>query len=165
MCKRFAQPSVNTTQQHEVRATTGMFCCVQRTGCGMREEARTHHMLNERTYHGMYIKTRQLPGPPLKTPDSRLHTVQCGSQQPAPCPSYRVPKSAPITATLTEEGLAMNKNVAEAARRIFGNLPHSNVRTGNKVLRKNIIGRKIAEVCTSVPTHCGTHLQWHVCIT
>lgn len=47
----------------------------------------------------------------------------------------------------------MNKNVAEAARRIFGNLPHSNVRTGNKVLRKNIIGRKIAEVCTNVPTH------------
>ncbi|CAB1096119.1 unnamed protein product [Ectocarpus sp. CCAP 1310/34] len=47
----------------------------------------------------------------------------------------------------------MNKNVAEAARRIFGNLPHSNVRTGNKVLRKNIIGQKIAEYYpqTTVP--------------
>lgn len=43
----------------------------------------------------------------------------------------------------------MNKNVAEAARRIFGNLPHSQGRSGNKVLRKKIIGRKIAEVrCT-----------------
>lgn len=42
----------------------------------------------------------------------------------------------------------MNKNVAEAARRIFGNLPHSHGRSGNKALRKNIIGRKIAEVRT-----------------
>lgn len=41
----------------------------------------------------------------------------------------------------------MNKGVAEAARRIFGNLPHSTGRSGNKVLRKKIIGRKIAEVC------------------
>lgn len=40
----------------------------------------------------------------------------------------------------------MNKSVAEAARRIFGNLPHSKGRSGNKVLRKNMIGHKIAEV-------------------
>lgn len=45
----------------------------------------------------------------------------------------------------------MNKNVAEAARRIFGNLPYSKGRSGNKALRKNIIGRKIAEVCMERP--------------
>lgn len=43
-----------------------------------------------------------------------------------------------------------SKSVAEAARRIFGNLPHSTGRSGNKALRKNIIGRKIAEVCDGV---------------
>ena len=42
----------------------------------------------------------------------------------------------------------MSSKVAEAARRIFGNLPPSTVRTGNKVLRKNMIGRKVAEVRT-----------------
>eukprot|EP00903_Cladosiphon_okamuranus_P011838 g11123.t1 len=42
-------------------------------------------------------------------------------------------------------GKLMNKNVAEAARRVFGHLPYSKVRSGNKALRKNIIGRKIAE--------------------
>lgn len=40
----------------------------------------------------------------------------------------------------------MNKSLAEAARRIFGNLPHSNGRSGNKVLRKNMIGHKVAAV-------------------
>lgn len=40
----------------------------------------------------------------------------------------------------------MNKRLAEAARRIFGNLPHSDGRSGNKVLRKNLIGHKIAAV-------------------
>lgn len=49
-------------------------------------------------------------------------------------------------AVSTRETLAMNRNVAEAARRIFGNLPHSKGRSGNKVLRKNMIGHKIAEV-------------------
>lgn len=45
-----------------------------------------------------------------------------------------------------QSGKLMNKNVAEAARRVFGNLPYSKGRSGNKALRKNIIGRKIAEV-------------------
>lgn len=58
----------------------------------------------------------------------------------------------------------MNKNVAEAARRIFGNLPHSNVRSGNKVLRKNIIGRKIAEVCTNELPAVDNYLQQDICI-
>lgn len=49
------------------------------------------------------------------------------------------------------EALDMNKNVAEAARRLFGNLPHSKGRSGNKALRKNIIGRKIAEVSYKLP--------------
>lgn len=48
--------------------------------------------------------------------------------------------------TTAREARAMNKSVAEAARRIFGNLPASKGRSGNKVLRKNMIGRKIAEV-------------------
>lgn len=52
------------------------------------------------------------------------------------------------------ESLAMNKSVAEAARRVFGNLPHSKGRSGNKVLRKNMIGRKIAEVCSKCEMVC-----------
>lgn len=44
----------------------------------------------------------------------------------------------------------MNNSVAEAARRIFGHLPHSTCRTGTKYLRKNSIGIKIAAVSKSL---------------
>ena len=106
---------------------------------------------NGNDYHSHCLTKFEVVGfPTFSVP--LLHRASTSSKNHSPCAVCSCLSHCSTAGTLqfcshtVRENLTMNKSVAEAARRIFGNLPASKGRSGNKVLRKNMIGHKIAEV-------------------
>lgn len=138
--------SASCTSSSESRASIEEGSASNRCDRGHRHDpcARCHH----RSVRWKQVAAAgRARGGPIKIPAYGENTVSV-------CTAALLPLHAPTCHTYfganlwppVQIGKLMNKNVAEAARRVFGNLPHSKVRSGNKALRKNIIGRKIAEV-------------------